>query len=68
MKTWLLPALALLISLRAYVAAAEATDSFPVTIHVHADQPLGELKPAWRFFGADEPNYATMKNGEKLLG
>ena len=29
---------------------------------------LGELKPIWRFFGADEPNYATMKNGQKLLG
>ena len=24
--------------------------------------------PIWRFFGADEPNYATMPHGEKLLG
>jgi xylan 1,4-beta-xylosidase len=23
--------------------------------------------PIWRFFGADEPNYATMKDGRKLL-
>src|SRR6185295_19777063 len=26
-----------------------------------------KLKPIWRFFGADEPNYATMKNGRKLM-
>ncbi len=39
----------------------------PVTIQIHADKPLGELKPIWRFFGADEPNYAYMKDGKKLL-
>ncbi len=38
-----------------------------VSIHVHADQKKGELKPIWRFFGADEPNYAYMKDGQKLL-
>ncbi len=41
---------------------------FPVTINVDAAQTKGELKPIWRFFGADEPNYATMKDGRKLLG
>jgi xylan 1,4-beta-xylosidase len=41
--------------------------SFPVTIRVDAGRPLGELAPIWRFFGADEPNYATMKDGRKLL-
>jgi len=46
---------------------AADTNSFPVTILVHADRPIGELTPIWRFFGADEPNYAYMKNGEKLL-
>jgi len=50
-----------------WLFAAEA-DSFPVTIQVHANQPVGELKPIWRFFGADEPNYATMTNGKKLIG
>lgn len=38
-----------------------------VAIHVHADQFRGELRPIWRFFGADEPNYAYMKDGKKLL-
>jgi xylan 1,4-beta-xylosidase len=42
--------------------------AFPVTIRVDAARGLGELKPIWRFFGADEPNYATMKDGRKLLG
>jgi xylan 1,4-beta-xylosidase len=42
-------------------------DSFPVTITVDAGKSEGKLKPIWRFFGADEPNYATMPNGEKLI-
>jgi xylan 1,4-beta-xylosidase len=41
--------------------------AFPVTIRVDAARPLGELAPIWRFFGADEPNYAYMKDGRKLL-
>jgi xylan 1,4-beta-xylosidase len=45
--------------------AAEA--SFPVEVRVDAARPQGELKPIWRFFGADEPNYATMKDGRKLI-
>ena len=44
-----------------------AADSFPVTIRVDASRDQGELKPIWRFFGADEPNYAYMKHGKKLL-
>jgi xylan 1,4-beta-xylosidase len=47
--------------------AAEPAASFPVTIRVDAAQPRGELKPIYRFFGADEPNYAYMKDGKKLL-
>jgi xylan 1,4-beta-xylosidase len=43
------------------------SDSFPVTIHVELEKPKGPLAPIWRFFGADEPNYATMKDGRKLL-
>ena len=41
--------------------------AFPVNIKVDASKPQGELKPIFRFFGADEPNYATMKDGRKLL-
>ena len=48
-------------------AADSAPASFPVTIRVDAAKPGAELKPIYRFFGADEPNYAYMKDGKKLL-
>jgi xylan 1,4-beta-xylosidase len=41
--------------------------AFQIEIHVDAARQLGVLRPAWRFFGADEPNYAYMKDGKKLL-
>src|SRR5205085_6188722 len=53
------------------IRAAEPSkgmDSFPVRIVVDASRPMDELKPIWRFFGADEPNYAYMKQGQKLIG
>src|SRR5690242_1989061 len=42
--------------------------AFTVHLRVDAAQPVGKLRSFWRFFGADEPNYATMKNGGKLVG
>jgi xylan 1,4-beta-xylosidase len=45
----------------------ESPQPFPVAIRVDAGNPTGPLRQIWRFFGADEPNYATMKNGRKLL-
>jgi len=47
--------------------AANPTNSFPVVIRVDAATDHGELRPIWRFFGADEPNYAYMPHGQKLL-
>jgi xylan 1,4-beta-xylosidase len=41
--------------------------AFPVTITVDAARPLGEMRPVWRYFGADEPNYAYMPHGQKLV-
>lgn len=46
---------------------AQETPAFPVAIKVDVSKPLGELRPIWRYFGADEPNYAYMKDGKKLL-
>ena len=40
---------------------------FPVVIRIDASQTKGEMRPAWRFFGADEPNFAYMKDGKKLI-
>lgn len=39
----------------------------PVSIQVDASRAIGPMTPIWRFFGADEPNYATMKDGRRLL-
>jgi xylan 1,4-beta-xylosidase len=52
----------------AMICVSSGAETFPVTISVDASKPQGEWKPIWRFFGADEPNYAYMTNGEKLLG
>jgi xylan 1,4-beta-xylosidase len=42
-------------------------DAFPVSIRVDAAKTNGPLRQIWRFFGGDEPNYGTMKDGQKLL-
>jgi xylan 1,4-beta-xylosidase len=57
-------ALSLLTALPSLALAQEARQ---VAISVDAGKPAGKLPPVWRFFGADEPNYATMKDGRKLL-
>ncbi|WP_037478658.1 GH39 family glycosyl hydrolase [Sphingomonas sp. PAMC 26617] len=44
-----------------------AADTFPVTIAVDAGDPGRPVDPVWRFFGADEANYATMKDGRSTL-
>ena len=50
------------------ISTNDDSSSFPVTIQIHAGQPKGELTPIWRFFGADEADYAYLKDGKKLLG
>ncbi|MHB1557248.1 MAG: GH39 family glycosyl hydrolase [Isosphaeraceae bacterium] len=42
--------------------------AFPVAIRVDAARPGAEMKPVWRFFGHDEPNYTYMPDGKRLLG
>src|SRR6266850_8485071 len=54
-------------TIAATIPTAYATNSFPVTIRVDASKPIGPLRSIWRFFGGDEPNYATMKDGQKLM-
>jgi xylan 1,4-beta-xylosidase len=48
------------------VVSAEDT-TFPVAIRIDAARTQGEMRPVWRFFGYDEPNYTYMKDGKKLL-
>ncbi|TPG51766.1 beta-xylosidase [Sphingomonas glacialis] len=52
------------------VSAAPVPDALaplPVAVQVDADRVVAPLPPIWRFFGADEPNYATQPDGAKLL-
>jgi len=55
------------LGLKTVPALVPDQNSFPVTIRVDATKSKGELHPIYRFFGADEPNFATMKDGRKLL-
>ena len=45
-----------------------SADVIPVTLRVDANKSRGDLHSIWRFFGADEPNYAYMQHGRKLIG
>jgi xylan 1,4-beta-xylosidase len=46
---------------------ASPAAAFSVTVKVDAAKRIAALPPVWRFFGADEPNYATSTQGERLL-
>jgi xylan 1,4-beta-xylosidase len=48
-------------------SSAAGDNTFPVKIRVDASRINGPLRPVWRMFGADEPNFAYMKDGQKLL-
>jgi xylan 1,4-beta-xylosidase len=52
---------------QAETGAHSNAPSFPVAIRVDATAVRGEMRPVWRYFGYDEPNYTYMKDGEKLL-
>ena len=46
---------------------APALHAQSVTIQVDAAKSLGPLRPIWRYFGYDEPNFTYMPDGKKLL-
>jgi xylan 1,4-beta-xylosidase len=57
----------LLLAVGLLAAFATPAGAFQVTVKVDAAKPVGALPAIWRFFGADEPNYGTRPEGEKLL-
>jgi len=56
------------IAVLVFASRVTIAGGFDVAIEVDASRAGEELTPIWRFFGADEPNYATMKDGRQLLG
>jgi len=47
--------------------ASGTETAFPVSISVDASHSPGPMRPIWRYFGADEPNYVYMEHGRKLM-
>ncbi len=43
------------------------SSSSSLQIKVDLTKKTGDMRPIWAWFGADEPNYAYMKDGKKLL-
>jgi len=46
-------------------AASAQTDT--VTIGINTKNAIGPYNPIWSYFGYDEANFTTMKDGKKLL-
>jgi len=38
-----------------------------VSLHVNASKAIGDMRPFWSYFGYDECNYTTSKDGRNLL-
>ena len=63
MRRWTI----LLAALSVLWAGPAVAAAFPVRVTVDPARDVAPLPPIWRFFGADEPNYATAPDGAKLL-
>ncbi|MFH1883822.1 MAG: beta-xylosidase [Planctomycetota bacterium] len=50
-----------------HIPGRRGQEFFPINIDVDVSRPIGRFRRIWRFFGADESNYAYMENGEKLI-
>jgi xylan 1,4-beta-xylosidase len=55
------------LAISAATSAVAQDAPFTVTIMIDAAERRGAVNAVWRFFGADEPNYATMKDGRTTL-
>jgi xylan 1,4-beta-xylosidase len=56
-----------IVGLLLFCIAEVFSQSSPISIQVDASKSVGDMKPFWAFFGYDEPNYTTRKDGQKLL-
>ncbi|HTV18589.1 MAG TPA: hypothetical protein VMG12_07965 [Polyangiaceae bacterium] len=62
------PLALLLVAVASGACTSTLPQGFRVEMQVDAGHGTGTLPRPWRYFGADEPNYATTANGKKLLG
>jgi xylan 1,4-beta-xylosidase len=66
MYTKLLPLFFAFLLLISMTSSQEALAQNAI-IHVDLKEEIGDMYPAWAWFGYDEPNYTYMKDGKKLL-
>jgi xylan 1,4-beta-xylosidase len=57
----------LLFSLAIAVAPSVLLAQEPVTIHIDVRSTQGPLRPVWKYFGYDEPNYTYAAHGQELV-
>jgi xylan 1,4-beta-xylosidase len=50
-----------------FITALQAPAQSPVSIQVDLNKSLGPYKPIYSWFGYDEANFTTMKDGRRLL-
>ncbi|WP_221029175.1 GH39 family glycosyl hydrolase [Actomonas aquatica] len=62
------PHWAALAALFTVVAAVPAAAQPVTTLTVHTDEPIGELRPIWNYFGYDEALTTLTPEGQHLLG
>ena len=62
--------IAILMMLGGLSGAAAGQTQTPTQIQIDVDvaKVIGEYKPVWNYFGADEPNYTYAPGGAKLMG
>ncbi len=56
-----------LVSLALALAPSVLLAQEPVTIHIDARATQGSLRPVWKYFGYDEPNYTYAQHGRELV-
>ncbi|RYU94520.1 GH39 family glycosyl hydrolase [Emticicia agri] len=54
-------------ALFSFIAFAQNSSSEKTLIQVDFNKKIGDMTTMWAWFGADEPNYAYMRDGKKLL-
>ncbi|MBA4850273.1 GH39 family glycosyl hydrolase [Emticicia sp. BO119] len=50
-----------------FIGFSQSTSSEKTSIQVDFNKKIGDMTTMWAWFGADEPNYAYMRDGKKLL-
>ena len=67
MRVSRIPGVLIVAVLLAAPLASRQNNAAPVSIRVDAARTVGPMTPMWAWFGYDEPNYTTMKDGRRLL-